>query len=79
LRHEYQKLTDTGKKALTKEINVVQEQHVQVYQANPKAVQHDVNLTFDAMEKEVSAIVNSESYSLTESQTVDICHFMHRC
>lgn len=57
LKREYQKLSETEKKKLTKEIETVREQRIKISRANPKAVQHDVNAAFSNMENEVSCFL----------------------
>ena len=54
LKHQYQKLSEIEKKNLTKYIEAVHEKKMKDCRANPKAVQHDVNVAFSNMEHEVS-------------------------
>jgi hypothetical protein len=50
---DYQKLSSGEKKSLAKELNIVREGKINIIRANPKALQHDVNASFAAMEREV--------------------------
>jgi len=45
---------------LAKELNIVCKEKAKVVRANPKALQHDVNATFAAMEHEVHTFVISQ-------------------
>lgn len=66
-RHQYWKLSLDEKNNLTKDIESTREEHRKIYCANPKAVQWDVDATFNTMEQEVSA---SYLVASAEPQTV---------
>jgi hypothetical protein len=70
LRHQYQKLSLDEKNNLTKDIELTREERRKIYRANPKAVQRDVDATYNTMEQEVSAsywVASAEPQTILDS------------
>ena len=70
LRHQYRKLSLDEKNNLTKDIKLTREEHRKIYRANPKAVQQDVDATYNTMEQKVSAsywVASAEPQTILDS------------